>query len=327
MTAPALTLAIGPYDHVRDLATGAVRPNGIDLHVVHLPVEEVFYRFIHFREWHVSEMSFAKYVAMISQGDRSLVGLPVFPSRVFRHSSMYVRKGSAIQSLAQLRGKRIGVPEWAQTASVYTRGILVHQAGIPLTEVEWHQAGVNEAGRREKVDIKLPPGVKLVRHEDRTLNDLLLAGDLDAAFSARPPAALANGEIVRLFDNPRAEEEAWYRATGIFPIMHVVCLRRDVFDAHPWVATNLVEAFEAAKRASLARLTDIAASHVPLPWLLDQVQNAKIMFGDDFWPYGIEPNRRTLEAFVQYAAEQGVTQRRVAVEELFPREVQSRVRV
>jgi 4,5-dihydroxyphthalate decarboxylase len=147
VTIPALTLAVGPYDHVRDLATGAVRPNGIDLHVVHLPVEELFHRFIHFREWHVSEMSFAKYVAMISQGDDSLVGLPVFPSRVFRHSSIYVRKGTRLASLADLRGKRVGLPEWAQTAAVYTRGILVHQAGIPIADIEWHQAGVNERPR------------------------------------------------------------------------------------------------------------------------------------------------------------------------------------
>jgi 4,5-dihydroxyphthalate decarboxylase len=327
MSAPALTLAIGAYDHVRDLATGAVRPNGIDLHVVHLPVEEVFHRFIHFREWHVSEMSFAKYAAMVSQGDASLVALPVFPSRVFRHSSIYVRRGSPLRALSELRGKRIGLPEWAQTAAVYTRGILVHEAGVPLADVEWHQAGVNEPGRKEKVAISLPPGVRLARHEERTLNDLLLAGDIDAAFSARQPAALATGGIVRLLDDPRAAEEAWFRATGIFPIMHVVCMRRDVFETHPWTATNLVEAFDAAKRASLARLGEIAASHVPLPWLYDDVRRARAAFGDDFWPYGIEPNRRTLEAFLQFAAEQGVTQRHVSVEELFPPEVQSRVRV
>lgn len=327
MAIPALTLAVGPYDHVRDLATGAVRPNGIDLQVVHLPVEELFHRFIHFREWHVSEMSFAKYVAMLSQDDDSLVGLPVFPSRVFRHSSIYVRKGSRLAALAELRGKRIGLPEWAQTAAVYTRGILVHQAGIPLADVEWHQAGVNERGRKEKVDVALPPGTRLIRHEDRTLNELLVAGDIDAAFSARPPTAFATGAIVRLFQDPRAEEEAWFRATGIFPIMHVICMRRDVFAAHPWAAMNLVDAFETAKRASLARIAEVAASHVPLPWLYDDVQRARALFGDDFWPYGIEANRRTLEAFVQYAAEQGVARRRVTVEELFPKEVQSRVRV
>jgi 4,5-dihydroxyphthalate decarboxylase len=219
------------------------------------------------------------------------------------------------------------VPEWAQTAAVYTRGILVHEAGIPLTEVEWHQAGVNEPGRREKVDIAVPAGVRLIRHEHRTLNDLLLAGDIDAAFSARPPKGFMAGEIVTLLQNPRIAEEAWFRATGIFPIMHLVCMRRDVFAAHPWAATNLVDAFEAAKRASLARLADIAASHAPLPWLRDHVQSAKATFGDDFWPYGVEANRTTLEAFLLYASEQGVTARLVSVDDLFPAQVRSRVRV
>jgi 4,5-dihydroxyphthalate decarboxylase len=217
-------------------------------------------------------------------------------------------------------------PTFAASASVCPSGRR-RQAGIPLADIEWHQAGVNERGRKEKVDVTLPPGARLIRHEDRTLNELLLAGDIDVALSARPPAAFATGEIVRLLRDSRAEEEAWFRATGIFPIMHVICMRRDVFAAHPWAARNLVEAFEAAKQASLARLAEIAASHVPLPWLYDHVQNARTTFGDDFWPYGIEANRRTLEAFVQYAAEQGVAQRRVAVEELFPMEVQSRVRV
>ncbi len=322
-----LTLAIGPYDHVRDLASGAVRPEGIDLRVLHFPVEEIFHRFTLHREWDVSEMSFGKYIALVSQGDRSLVALPVFPSRVFRHSSMYVRRGSGIDSLASLRGKRIGVPEWAQTASVYSRGILVHEGGVPLASVEWHQAGVNEPGRAEKVDVQLPEGVRLVRHADRSLDELLVAGEIDAVFSARPPKRLASGEIVRLFADTRAVEEAWYRKTGIFPIMHVVCVKRDVFDANRWIAMNLYAAFEEAKRRSLARMTDIAAAHTPLAWAVDHARGLQALMGEDCWPYGIEPNRPTLEAFTRYAYEQGVAQRKVEVDELFPPEVHRRVKV
>jgi 4,5-dihydroxyphthalate decarboxylase len=322
-----LTLAIGPYDHVRDLATGAVGVEGIDLRVLHFPVEEIFHRFTLHREWDVSEMSFGKYIALVSQGDRSLVALPVFPSRVFRHSSMYVRRGSASMPLPALRGKRIGVPEWAQTAAVYSRGILVHEGGVPLASVEWHQAGVNEPGRAEKVDVRLPEGVRLVRHADRSLDELLAAGEIDAVFSARPPNRLASGEIVRLFADPRAAEEAWYRSTGIFPIMHVVSVKREAFDANRWIAMNLCAAFEEAKRRSLARMTDIAAAHVPLAWAVDHARSLQASMGEDCWPYGIEPNRPTLEAFARYAHEQGVAQRRVEVDELFPPEVHRRVRV
>lgn len=322
-----LTLAIGPYDHVRDLATGAVQVEGIDLRVLHFPVEEIFHRFTLHREWEVSEMSFGKYIALISQGDRSLVALPVFPSRMFRHSSMYVRRGSGIEALHQLRGKRIGLPEWAQTASVYSRGILAHEGGVPLAAVEWHQGGVNDAGRAEKVEVRLPEGVRLVRHADRSLNDLLVAGEIDAVFSARPPRQLASGEIVRLFADTRAVEQAWYRKTGIFPIMHVVCVKRETFEANRWIAMNLLLAFEEAKRRSLARATDIAAAHFPLAWAVDHARAMQALMGDDCWPYGIEANRPTLDAFTRFAAEQGVAHRQVDINELFPAEVRGRVKV
>ena len=179
-----LTLAIGDYDHTRDVAHGVVRPDGIELVWLNLPVEEIFFRFTKFREWDVSEMSFAKYVALRSQDDAGIVALPVFPSRVFRLSSIYVRPGGAVKAPGDLRGKRIGVPEWAQTAAIYSRGYLVHELGIPLTAVEWAQAGVNEAGRVEKVTLKLPAGVSLRAVRDKTLNDMLLAGELDAGLHA-----------------------------------------------------------------------------------------------------------------------------------------------
>jgi len=327
MTAVRLTLALGDYDHTRDLAHGVVKAEGIELVHLNLPLEEIFFRFIKFREWDVSEMSFAKYVALRSQDDDSIVALPVFPSRVFRLSSIYVRPDGKVRAPADLRGARIGLPEWAQTAAIYTRGYIAHELGIPLASIEWVQAGVNEPGRAEKVALRLPEGLRLRPEPTRSLNDLLLAGEVDAVLSARPPAALADGRLVRLVPDYRAAEEAYYRKTGVFPIMHVVALRREVLDPYPWAAMNLLKAFEQAKRRSLARLSDITASHAPLAWMGDYVARMRALFGDDPFPYGIEPNRRTLDAFLQFAHEQGVCHRRLDPEELFPAQVQAAYKV
>jgi 4,5-dihydroxyphthalate decarboxylase len=327
MTRLRLTLAIGDYDHTRDLALGAVRPEGIELVHLALPVEEIFFRFTKYREWDVSEMSFGKVVSLASQDDRSLVALPVFPSRVFRLSSIYVRAGGPVRSPGDLAGKRIGVPEWAQTAAIYTRGYLAHELGLPLEGIEWVQAGLNEAGRVEKVALKLPPGLRLRPVRDATLNDMLLAGELDAVLSARPPRGFAESGIARLYPDYREPEEAYFRKTGVFPIMHVVALRRDVFERDPWVAMNLLKAFEEAKRRSLARLADVTASHAPLPWIGDYVARTRRLFGEDPWPYGVEPNRRTLEAFLGFAFEQGVCHRRLALEELFPEQLATSYKV
>jgi 4,5-dihydroxyphthalate decarboxylase len=327
MTRLRLTLAIGDYDHTRDVALGAVRPDGIELIHLALPVEEIFFRFTKFREWDVSEMSFGKVVALASQDDHGLVPLPVFPSRVFRLSSIYVRGDGPVRSPGDLAGKRIGVPEWAQTAAIYTRGYLAHELGLALADIEWVQAGLNEAGRVEKVALKLPPGIRLRPVRDATLDDMLLGGELDAVLSARPPRGFAEGRITRLYPDYREPEEAYFRKTGVFPIMHVVALRRDVFERDPWVAMNLFKAFEEAKRRSLARLADVTASHAPLAWIGDYSARIQRLFGDDPWPYGAEANRPTLEAFLEFAFEQGVCHRRLAVDELFPAELATSYRV
>lgn len=316
----ALTLAIGDYEHTRDLASGRVQVQGATLNVLTLSPEEAFFRFTRFREWEVSELSMGKYVALRSQDDDSIAAIPVFPSRVFRHSMIYVRDRGRIERPEQLKGARIGVPEWAQTAVIYARGYLAHQVGVPLDSAGWVQAGVNEAGRVEKVKLKLPGGVRLKPEPGRSLNDMLLAGELDAVLSARPPSGLGRG-IRRLFPNHEAAEEAYFRQTGIFPIMHVIAIKADVLARHPWLAMNLYKAFEEAKRRSLERLSDITASHVPLAWIAPYAERMKALFGEDFWPYGLERNRKTLQAFVDFAFEQGVCHRRLALEELFPVQV------
>jgi len=324
-----LSFAINPYEHVRDLLDGTVRAEGIDFTFLRVPTEEIFYRFVRFREWDVSEMAFGKLAVLVSQGDNSIVAIPVFPSRVFRHSSIYVRSDGGITRPEQLAGKRIGVPTWSQSASMYSRGMLAHEYGVDLKSIHWHQGGVNQAGRVENVNLALPSWLRLTRVSDRSLSEMLLAGDLDAVFSARPPNPFTAGDprVRRLFQDYRAVELAYWEKTGIFPIMHVVAMRRDVYEHHRWVAMNLFTALETAKNRSLERLRSMTESSIPMPWIPEQTQVSRRILGEDFWPYGIEPNRKTLEAFTQYAFEHGVCARKVEVEELFAPEVQSFTRV
>jgi 4,5-dihydroxyphthalate decarboxylase len=307
-----LSLAISPYDHARDL-----RPQGIELMLLELPIEEIFHRFTRFREWDVSEMSFGKVVSLMSQPDPDIVAIPVFPSRVFRHSAIY----SKLTKPKDLEGKRVGIPEWAQTAGIYVRGLLQHEYGVDLRRIDWVQAGVREPGRAEKVALKLPDGIRITPAPDRTLAGMLASGELDAVISARDPGG------PRLFENYREIEEAYFRKTRIFPIMHVVVLRREVYERDRWVAMNLLKAFEEAKRASQDRITEIGISHVPMPWLAEHARRWRELAGEDFWPYGIEANRPTLEAFLQYAFEQGVASRRLGVEELFAPETLERAKI
>jgi len=318
-----LTAAMPDYDHVRDLLLGRVQAEGIDLTCLTLPVEEIFYRFIVYKEWEVSEISLAKYVSLIAQGDESFYALPVFPSRVFRHSSLFVRKEGAIKKIKDLEGRRVGIPEWAQTAAVYSRGFLQHQYGIDLAAIKWVQAGVNQPGRIEKVELKLPKGVKVDRRPDKSLNGMLVSGEIDAVLAARPPAAFIDGDpnIRRFFENYQEVETDYYRKTGIFPIMHAVAVRRDVLNKTPWVARSLLNAFEEARRRSIARALDGTVSLFPIPWANDYAKRGMDLLGDDYFPYGIEPNRKTLEAFLSYAHEQGVCKRLLTIEELFPKQL------
>ena len=317
-----LTLALGPYDQTRDVTDGTAPIEGVLLRTLNLPIEEIFYRFTLHREWDMSEMSMGKYIALRSQGDTSITALPVFVSRAFRHSMLYVKAGSAIQKPEHLAGKRIGVPEWAQTAGIYARGYLSDYLGLDLRTMEWVQAGVNQPGRSEKVSLNLPQGIRYRSAPDKSLNQMLLAGEIDAIMSARPPGALDHG-VARLMPDYRAVEEQYFRDTQIFPIMHALVIKTSVLDAHPWVAMNVYKAFLQAKAQSMARLADITASHAPMAWLADYASRMKQIFGEDYFPYGIGPerggqiNRSTLDAFCKQGFEQGVCKRRLTVDELF----------
>ena len=324
-----ITYAASDYEHTRDLTRGDIQAEGIDLRYLNLQIEETFFRFIKFREWDVSEMSFGKFIALKSQDDDTVTAIPVFPSRVFRQSSLFVLPDSGIRDASNLRGKKIGIPEWAQTASIYTRGWLVHNMGIPLQEIDWIQGGVNDAGRQEKVTLKLPDGVSYTPRPDKSLTQMLFEGEIDCIMSAHPPAPVEEGDdtIVHLYPNYQEVEEQYYKDTGIFPIMHVIAMRGDVFRENRWIAMNLLKAFTEAKDRSMFRVQEMTATRVPYAWCYEGAQKARKLFGDDFFPYGIEPNRATLEAFLKYGFEQGVCQRKVKVEELFPEEVQAEFRV
>lgn len=319
-----LTVALSDYDHIRDLTSGVVRPQGITVLPLTVRPHEMFYRFMTHGEWEVSEMSMGGYCSTVAQGDANCIAIPVFPSRVFRHSSVYVRRGGRVKAPEDLKGARVGVAEWGMTAVIYSRGWMTHQYGVALKDVRWVQGGVNEAGRTEKIAPKLPKGVKLDIVTDRSLSELLLAGEIDAIMCASPPAPVHAGDdrVIPLFKDPRAAEKAYFRKTGVFPIMHTVVIRRDVYERDPWVALSLYRAFVEAKDRSVARIMH-PGSAVPIPWSTNDAREAhKEMFGGgEYWPYGVEPNRATLEAFLQYCHEQGVTGSRLKPEDLFAREV------
>jgi 4,5-dihydroxyphthalate decarboxylase len=324
-----LTLATTDYDHVRDLHSGAVRPDGIVLTAFNLPVEEVFFRFIKNREWDISEMSFGKFIGYASQGNSPFIGIPVFPSRVFRHSAFYVRGDRGIATPKDLEGKSVGIPEWAQTAGIYARGFLSETAGVDLRKIKWVQAGVNQAGRDEKVEFKLPPGIQYSQRRDTSISAMLLSGELDAAISAHAPDAFdtGGGKIVRLYTDYRPEEMRYHAATGIYPIMHVIAIRRALFERYPWVAMNLFKAFDEAKERCVERMKDLTASRIPVPWAAAIAQEFGKNFGGDAFPYGLEANRKTLEAFCRFAHDQGVAATKLAPDDLFPKEMRASVRV
>jgi 4,5-dihydroxyphthalate decarboxylase len=326
-----LTVAVGDYDHIRDLELGRVKPRGIALTIIPCGPEESFFRFDGLMEWEVSEISMGNFCSFMSQDDQRMVGLPIFTSRAFRQSAVYVNASGRIKHPEDLAGARVGIPQWSQTATIYVRGWIAHDVGIPLTDIEW-QAGVNQPGRKESAPIQLPPGIRLRSAPDHSLSKLLLNGEIDAAITARPPQPFADGDprIVRLFPRYRDIEEDYFRRTGLFPIMHCMVLRKDTFDANRWMARNLCEAFEEAKNRSVRRISDKTASQVPLPWAAERMEEDArgLIFPDgDIWPYGLARNRSTLDTFLQYCFEQGVCARRMSPEQLFPKEVQLSISV
>jgi 4,5-dihydroxyphthalate decarboxylase len=324
-----LSIATTDYDHFRDFRLGTVQAEGIETTWSLLGHHEVFARFTFNREWDAAELSFAKFCAQVTRKNSDIIGLPVVCSRLFRFSSFYVNKKSKIKNAKDLKGKRVGSPEWAHTAAVYMRGWLGDEHDVALNDIHWFQAGTNEAGRIEKVELKLPKGVKLTRVSDRSLSDMLADGEIDCAIIARPPDCFRQGhpEVARLFPDFWEMEEEYYARTKVWPIMHIIALQKRVLDGNPWVARNLYNAFLASKNRSVERMCDPAVSRYPLAWVPTYARKMREMFGDDLFPFGIENNRPTWEQMLRYTHEQGIAHRHAKPEEIFPKGIMTDVRI
>ena len=324
-----LSVATTDYDHFRDFRLGTVKAEGVDPNWSVLGHHEIFARFTFNREWDVSELSFAKFMAQVTRPEPDIIGLPVICSRLFRFSSFYVNRNSGIRTPADLKGKRVGSPEWAHTAAVYMRGWLGDEHGVKLQDVHWYQAGANEAGRVEKVELSLSAGVQLTRVADKSLSELLASGEIDCAIIARPPTCFLEGhpDVVRLFPDYWAMEEGFYEKTKVWPIMHIIAMQKRLVDENPWLARNLFNAFLESKRRSLERMLDPAVSRYPVAWLPTYMRKMRDMFGGDTFPFGIEENRPTFELFCRYTFEQGIAHRLATPEEIFPKGVMTSIKV
>jgi 4,5-dihydroxyphthalate decarboxylase len=285
-----------------------------------MPVEETFFRMLRHREFDAAEMSLSSYSVSVSKPDRPFVAIPVFPSRFFRHSCIYVNANAGIKEPKDLIGKRIGNPEYQMTAPVWIRGILSDHYGVPVDSVTYCTGGEEEPGRTEKLKLDLPPNIRVEPiGENQTLAQMLLDGEIDALYTARMPSSFrtGGGRVKRLFENYVDVERQYYRDTGIFPIMHTVAIKREVYEANRWVAQSLYKAFIEAQRRTYEDLQETAALKTMLPWAGAHVEEAQREMGDDFWPYGLERNRKTLETFLRYHFEQGLSKRLLTPDELF----------
>jgi len=320
VTEVPITIACGNYDRTRAIRDGTVKVEGCAVTYLPLYPEEIFHRAFKFQEFDVSEISFSSYLRTVAAGTAPYIGIPAFVSRIFRHSGIYIRNGAGIDKPQDLRGKRIGVPEYQITAVVWMRGMMQHEYGVMPSEIHWRNGGQEQAGRHERTPLKAIRGVDLQPiGDDKTLVGMLRDGELDALFTARAPSSFVNGEphITRLFPDTRQAEQAYYKKTGLFPIMHLVGIRRTLAEQYPWLATSVYKAFCAAKALAMIDLRDVNALMVTLPWLEAEAHATSAIMGEDFWRYGIAENLAEIEALTQYVHEQGLTDRRVKVEELF----------
>ena len=325
-----LSLACWDYDRTRALADGSVRAEGIDLVYNNLFVEETFFRMLRNREFDIAEMSLSSYCVSLMREEPAFVAIPVFPSRFFRHSCIFLSAKSGIREPKDLAGKKIGVPEYQMTAPVWIRGILQDEYGVDPAGCEYWTGGEEEPGRDEKLKLDLPAKfrVKPIGPE-QTLARMIAEGELDAMHTARTPSTFhaQPDRVKRLFGNFVDIEKAYYRKTKIFPIMHTVVIRRELYEKNRWVAQSLLKAFTQAQRKTYDYLNTSMALTSMLPWQAAHVEEARALLGEDWWPYGVEPNRRVLETFLRYHHEQGLSKRRLQVEELFAPETLKSFRV
>ena len=314
-----LSVAMGDYDRTRALFDGRVRIDGVDPVYMLLNPEEMFFRAMRSVDFDVAELSFSSYLVKHSAGDCPYIAIPVFLSRAFRHTSIYVRK-DRIRRPEDLKGKRVGLPEYQLTANVWARAILQDDYGVRPEDITWVRGGIETPGRPEKIKLKLPANVRVESApEGTTISALLDSGDIDGFIGPRPPSrqALKNPNIGWLFDDPTAAAKDYYKRTGVFPIMHVVGIRRELAQQHAWLPGALLKAFTQSKTAALELLADTSATKVTLPFVEEQLKAARETLGEDYWSYGVGPAKKTLETFVRHHHAQGLSERLVAVDEIF----------
>jgi 4,5-dihydroxyphthalate decarboxylase len=326
-----IDLACGDYDLVRPLRDGKVRAEGMEINFVSIDKPpEVHWRMGIHNEFDAAEMSFGSYVAGKARGDFPFVAVPAFVYRKFRHSAAYVNSNSGIARPEDLSGKRVGVPEWQMTATVWLRGILQDEHGVAVTSVRWFTGGLETWGRKEKIPLQLPREITVETiPEGENLSAMLVAGKIDALLSAQVPGPYVKrmAQIRRLYANPRQAEADYFRRTGIFPIMHVMVIREELYRRHRWVAESLFKALLEAKAICIDSASKNDSIHSMLPWAGNYLEEVRELMGNDFWPYGLEPNRKTVETFLRYAREQGLTPTLLQPEDLFAKETLDTFRV
>jgi 4,5-dihydroxyphthalate decarboxylase len=314
----SLSVAMGDYDRTRALLDGSVRIAGVDPIFMTMSPEEAFFRAFRGGEFDIGELSLSSYTLNVSQGDCPYIAVPVFLSRAFRHTAIYVRR-DRVRTPADLRGKRVGIPEYQLTANVWARALLKDDHGILPSEVTWVRGGIETPGRPEKLKLQLPTTVKLeAAPEGDTLSAMLDRGDLDAFVGPRAPSCFGrNPQVGWFYEDPTAAARDYYSRTRIYPIMHVVGIRKELVEQHRWLPVAVYQAFEAAKTRALEQLADPSAPKASLPFLEELIASTYQLMGRDYWPYGVADNRATLEAFLAHHHDQGLSQRKVALEELF----------
>ena len=323
MAGPKLTLACWDYDRTRALLEGRVGVAGWRIDAKVQPPEETFPRAVADAPFDVSELSLSSYLMQVSRGEGAYIAIPAFVSRAFHHGAIYVRTKRGIETPKDLEGRLVGVPEYQMTMALWVRGILGDEYGVDFRKIRYRTGGANKPGRKERLALELPEDMDVAPiPEGSTLNELLLAGELDAVIAPTPPDGFTAGDkaVRRLFADPAAEERAYYARTGLFPIMHVIGVRRTLADEHPGLAADLFRAFVEVRNLAM-REHDLtarsSANRMMLPWFADQWEATKDLMGDDFWPYGVAENRAELEAICRYSHEQNLGRKRLSVEALF----------
>ena len=315
-----LTLAVCDYDRTKAIFLGRTPIEGCDLVPLAVAAEECFHRAFKFQEFDISELSLSSHMATVSRGENAYVGIPAFVSRVFRHFGIYIRTDRGIRKPEDLRGKTVGLPEYQITANVWIRGILQDDYGVRPEDIRWRRGGIEQPGRDERSPIKLPPQIDLQQVPgDRTLSGMLEAGEIDAMITARAPSCFDRGapHVGRLFPDFKAAEQDYFKRTRMFPIMHLIGIRKSLVEQYPWLPVSVYNAFLAAKNAAVKELNELTQLMVNLPWVVDHFNETRRVMGEDFWPYGLAENRDCLETFARYHHEQGLSARRVRAEELF----------